>query len=167
MHGTSVVRQEIRPDHHPDVWHHCQRSARCRTALSLRCLGKTWKRALAKQPNPCRLVLAFIKKAGAAIMSNTTPMGIGHHTCHHLYLLMSSAAKAVDQSRRLRPVERLSLAHSLWPEVVRRTLAGQSVRRVAREFGVSHATVHRIVKRYATEPCAIASCRDRNSMTML
>ena len=73
-------------------------------------------------------------------------MGIGHHTCHHLYRLVGQREPS-DRSRRFTAAVKLGLPTEAWPLIAARVAAGKSLRTLAREYGVSHETIRRILAR--------------------
>ncbi len=88
--------------------------------------------------------------------NKTTPMGIGHHTCHHFYpLILPPEYRFGATRRRLTATAKLAVPAALWPEVAARVASGESLRAVAADYGVSHECVRRIAgaaKRNASAP---------------
>jgi DNA invertase Pin-like site-specific DNA recombinase len=55
--------------------------------------------------------------------------------------------QAHGRSQRLTAAGKPALPPGLWPEVRRRVEAGESLRSLARAFGVSHETIRRTIRR--------------------
>ena len=59
-------------------------------------------------------------------------MGVGHHTCHHLYRLASSLdAPHAGRPQRLTAVAKLGVPQQHWPTIAHRITAGASLRALA------------------------------------
>ena len=72
------------------------------------------------------------------------PMGVGHHTCHHLYRLVGWQPEPKGAARRFTGEAKRGLPGELRPLVATRVDAGESLRSLARELGVSHESIRRI-----------------------
>jgi hypothetical protein len=74
-------------------------------------------------------------------------MGVGHHPCHHLYRLAAGASqRTAGESCRLTAASRLGLPSNMWPDVAARVVAGESLRQLGRQYGVSHECIRRIAQ---------------------
>jgi hypothetical protein len=73
-------------------------------------------------------------------------MGIGHHACHHLYWLVARDEPPTRNKTRLTAVAKLAVPPSVWSEVAARVMHGESLRAVARAYGISHECVRRITE---------------------
>ena len=72
-------------------------------------------------------------------------MGVGHHTCHHLYRLVGQPEPR-DRSRRLTAFAKLGLPMDVRPVIAARVAAGESLRALGREYGVSHECIRRAAR---------------------
>jgi hypothetical protein len=73
-------------------------------------------------------------------------MGVGTHTCHHLYRLAVSQSAGSSGAGRLTAEARLGVPRSLWSAVAARVTAGETLRGLAREYGVSYECIRRIAR---------------------
>jgi hypothetical protein len=70
-------------------------------------------------------------------------MGVGHHPCHHLYRLIGTQPEPTGASQRLASEARRGVPSSIRRVLAARVAAGESLRSLAREYGVSYETIRR------------------------
>ena len=69
--------------------------------------------------------------------------GVGHHPCHHLYRLVAWQPETNASTRRLSSAAKRGLPNALRSVVAARGSAGESLRALARQYGVSNETIRR------------------------
>jgi hypothetical protein len=84
-------------------------------------------------------------------------MGVGHHTCHHLYRLASWQPEHRRAARRLSTGAGRGLPVEVEPVIAARVAAGESLRVLAPEYSVSYEMIrHRRHAKVAADQQAIA-----------
>ena len=77
------------------------------------------------------------------MLAVVTPKGVGHHTCHHLYRLVGQP-EPQGQPCRLPAITKFGLPQNVWTVIAARVAAGESLRSLGREYGVSQECIRRV-----------------------
>jgi hypothetical protein len=71
------------------------------------------------------------------------PDGESYRDCQHYGLVLPFRPQPRGRSRRVTALGKVALPPSLWPEIAARVWTGESLRSLAREYGVSHECIRR------------------------
>ncbi len=80
------------------------------------------------------------------MMADADPDGGRGRDCQHYRLVAAFHRRRAGRLRRLTSVSKVALPQSLWPSVASRIAAGESLRALAREHGVSHECIRRALR---------------------
>ena len=80
------------------------------------------------------------------VMADGVSDGGRGRDCQHYRMVTTFQRRRAGRSRRLTSLRKLGVPQSLWPAVASRLRAGESLRMLAREYGVSHECIRRTAR---------------------
>ncbi len=80
------------------------------------------------------------------LVGSGDPDGGRGRDCQHYRLVTTFHRHRAGRTRRLTSISKLALPQSLWPSVASRVAAGESLRALRREYGVSHECIRRMAQ---------------------